>query len=419
MLYYSDIDHKPIFTVQGQLVGHLDDLIFSFEKTPRIKKFFITKGKSRFFDIKRLMDEEDKIVVPIFYLEKLKGKRIIIKDDYQETHTEENELFIKKNLLDTQVIDIEDNNIVRVNDVLIKDESPKDFSIDGVDIGLMGILRWFGLDKHFDNFFHSLRQSAPQYILPWSDIQPLELTRGRVVIKSRFNSLKTLHPADVADYLETQNFRNALTLIEGIDKEYVAEVISELNPSYQLSLLRRMPTEKIAYIVSLLDSDDAVDILSVLNKKKQETILASLGEKSANQIRKLLNFNTTPLGEYLNSDVVTVYHDERVSSVLKKIKENTSNFSLLHYVYVVNKEDQIIGVFSLHELLLSSLDTPVYKFMTSRLITASLTTPVEVAYRRMVKYKLETLPVIDESKKILGIISDDDIAEVVIRQYAE
>jgi magnesium transporter len=103
-----------------------------------------------------------------------------------------------------------------------------------------------------------------------------------------------------------------------------------------------------------------------------------------------------------------------VGETIDKIKKETVDFTYLNTVYIVNEKDELVGVFNLHELLLQDKETPVYKFMIQHVIVVHLTTPVEIAIKKMLKYKLNALPVIDEDKKLLGIVTFDDLASVIL-----
>ena len=97
-----------------------------------------------------------------------------------------------------------------------------------------------------------------------------------------------------------------------------------------------------------------------------------------------------------------------------KIKKETSSYSYLYYIFVINKTNQLVGVFNLHELLMQDLDTPIYKFMIQEVIVVHLTTPEDIVIKRLLRYKLDALPIIDNNKVIQGIITFDDIAEKIL-----
>ncbi|RJQ24983.1 magnesium transporter [Candidatus Parcubacteria bacterium] len=419
MLYFSELNHIPVLNSQGKKIGRLEDLIFSFDGTPHIRKILIGRKNKNFLQTANIFRSREKNIISLDFVEKLDNTKVTLKEHYEKIEIGENELYVKKNILDTQVIDVEENNIVRVNDVLIQNVNSHGFVIYGVDIGFSGILRWLKIDKFINKGLRVVgKHYIPESFLAWSDIQPLELTRGRVAVKSRFDKFKKLHPADVADYLEDQNLQNVLALIEGMDKKYLAKVISELNPSFQMNILRLMPLEKVGIMIPYMDPDDAVDMLSQFSPRKQEIILNLISVEEASEIRRLFNFGITSLGKFLNPDFLTVHSEETVSSVVKKIKNLTQEFSSLPYVYVANKQNQLIGVIDLHELIMQSLDKPIYIFMNQRVIAANLNTPTEVAFRRMIKYKIECLPIVDDKRKILGIVSVDDLGDDLLKKIS-
>lgn len=416
MLYFSELYKRKVCSDDGVVLGILEDLIFSVDKHhPVIRKLVVIKKpvtSSPFFSLKK----KEQITISTDFLLRITHARIVVKKTFIPSHIDENELYVKKNLLDTQVIDIEDNNIVRVNDVLIQYIELKSFEIYGADISIAGIFRWFYLEDFVDQLFRFFHLSIPHDILPWPDIQPLELSRGRVKLNYRSNKLNNLHPADLADYLETQNSKNSFAILQTVDKEYLAQVISELNPNFQISILRKMSLDKVALIIASMDPDDAVDVLHNFSNTKQQEILKKISNEDSFALRKLLSLGGTPLGQFLNSDYLTVFSNDFSSEVLKKIKDETADFSFLEYIYVVNRENQLIGVFNLHEFLHQNMYTPVFRFMVQPVIAAHLNTPVDAAYRRMIRYKIRSLPVIDPKKRILGIVSIDDLGEYILEK---
>ena len=101
---------------------------------------------------------------------------------------------------------------------------------------------------------------------------------------------------------------------------------------------------------------------------------------------------------------------------MAKIKKETADFSFLPKVYVINPDNQLVGVFSLHELLLQDPDVPIYRFMSQNPIVIHLTTPIEIVLKKMLKYKLSSLPVVNKNKRIVGAITSDDISEYMLDQ---
>lgn len=403
MLYFSELKGKNVYTEDNIYIGQLKDIIFLVSAdNPQITKLVL---KSR---------ENPETIIPIEALKKL-NDRLTISKNYEVSDLKEDELFLAKNLLDNQIIDIAGNKVVRVNDVVIQDKPG--FFVAGVDIGLLGVLRWFGLENVFTKVLSRFRIKPTSQFLSWADIHPLELTRGHVKIKKEQAKLRNIRPEDLADYLEETNVANAGHVLDILDAQKAVEVISNLNVNYQSALFKQFRSEKAAKIIAKLDPEDAVDILLTLSKKKREKILSFLSDESFKEIDYLLSLSKTPIGSILTTEFLTVQPDQTVKEIVAEIQKETSDFYSLNYVYIVNKEKQLVGVIDLHELLLQRKDIQVYKFMSQDLIIVHLATPEIVVLRRLVKYKLAALPVVDKEKRMLGIVRFDDVMDLFLNEY--
>jgi len=397
MIYFSQVLNKKVLTEDGIEVGKLDDLVFLSKEAPIVTKLLIkTKNKKR--------------LVSIDFLVKI-TKEIFIKKNYEETSLADNELYILRNLLDKQIIDITGNKVVRVNDVVLQKEKNQWYVL-GVDVGVLGILRRLGLSELGEKVMGILKIRLSSQFLSWAEIQPLELSRGEVRLKKEEKKLKKLRPEDLADYLEETGLSNIQKIIPLLNKNMAAKVIADLNINYQIGLFQRMTPKKAVSILELIDSDEVVDILFFLSKKRREAILSLLSKEKQKEVKYLLSVHKSgEIGDYLSLEYLLVSSSKTVLEVKNLIKKETTDFYFLPYIYVVNEKKQLIGVFSLHELLLQEDTTFVYKFMNQNLITIYLTTPVDIALRKMIKYKLSALPVIDKEKKFLGILTFDDLSE--------
>ncbi|KKP61557.1 MAG: hypothetical protein US48_C0011G0010 [Candidatus Levybacteria bacterium GW2011_GWA2_37_36] len=400
MLYFSEIVNKKVYTEDNIRIGYLEDLIFLVAENPIVTKIVI-RDKSN-----------QRLIISTDYLQKI-NKILTIEKEFLITYLEENELYLVKNLLDKQIIDLKGNKIVRVNDVALQDKEK--LSIAGVDVGVLGIFRRLriGADNFYKiaSFFHFKLTSQ---FLSWADIQPLELIRGNVKLRKKEEKLEKIRPEDLADYLEKTNVINARKFLKILDTEKAAEVIGNLNINYQTALFKNFHIDKAAKLISFLDPDEAVDVLLTLSKKKREEVLEKLSPKIKDQIIHLLDLSKEPIGGLLTTEYLTVGPDDTVRQVIEKIKNETKDFSSLYCIYVVNKENQLTGVVSLQEILREDLDMPLYKFMTQNLIVIHLTTPVEIAMKKFLKYHLSSLPVTNQEKRLEGIVNFDDITNYVL-----
>lgn len=178
MIYFSEIFNKKIYNEDSLYVGRLKDFIFLASENPYITKIVI-ENKNK-----------EKEIISYEYVKKI-NKKIIIEKNYLSSSLEENELFLVKNLLDKQIIDIKGNKVVRVNDVALT-KIDNQLIIAGVDIGFIGLLRRiriFNIEKIY-NILTRLKIKFSSRFLSWADIHPLELSRGQVKLKKKKKNWK-------------------------------------------------------------------------------------------------------------------------------------------------------------------------------------------------------------------------------------
>src|SRR3989338_5169732 len=402
MLYFSEIVGKKVYTEDDIHIGYLEDLIFLAAENPIVSKIVIRDQASQ------------RLIISTDYLQKI-NKYLSIEKEFLVTYLEENELYLVKNLLDKQIIDLKGNKIVRVNDVALQDEVK--LSIAGVDIGILGIFRRLRIGtNNFYKIATLFKIKLASQFLSWADIQPLELMRGNVKLRKKEEKLEKIRPEDLADYLEKTNVINARRFLKILDTEIAAEVIGNLNINYQTALFKNFHIDKAAKLISFLDPDEAVDVLLTLSKKKREEVLEKLSPKIKDQILHLLELSKKPIGTLITTEYLTVGPDDTVRQVIDKIKKETVDFSSLYCIYVVNKEKQLSGVVNLLEILRQDLDMPLYKFMTQNLVVIHLTTPIEIAMKKFLKYQLSALPVINQDKRIEGVVNFDDVASYILER---
>lgn len=374
----------------------LDDVVFQVSPAAIVTKLFVKKPNGT------------KFFLPISVVSRI-GARIHIDANFSPTELEENELFVGKNINDQQIIDINGSNIVRVNDVVFI-QQPQ-LHISGVDVGALGILRWFGLEGVIAKVARIFRQEIVPKFLAWTDVAPVELARGRVVMKQSDTKLKRLKPEDLAGHLDTMNIRNVKRIINLFEDTYAADVFANLSIGLQTSLLRSFLPAKSASILTHLDASEAVDALLTLRRGERDRIVGLLERKKQHEIKRLMGLAKTPVGHVVSNQYVTVRPQDTTGTALSRVRDARNDLDDIRYVYVVNNDNQLIGIFTIYELLIQRSDTPVFKFMIQNPIVVQLSTPKELVIRRMVKYKLDGLPVVTEKRHMLGVVELLDLLD--------
>ena len=400
MLFFSELIGKNVYSEDQRELGILSDFIFLNAETPKVTKIVTTNKLTR-------------REIPIESLKKV-NSHIVIKRTLKRVIIRENELSARKTLLDKQIIDLVGNKVVRANDIVFQD-SPI-LSISGIDIGVLGLLRRLGLERPISYITHLLHVDVPMTLLSWSDILTLELKDGQIKLKQHEERLSKIHEEDLADYLEMTNIQNIHSFLKTLDSHKAADVIENLTINYQVDLFQRFEPQQAADVIVKIDPDEAVDILLAIDRTKRDKIMKILPKDKQQELHQLMTFSRTPVGKLMTSEFFAVESHMTAADILKSIKTNTADFSWLQAIYVLNRDDQLVGVFNTHELLMQAPDMPAYKFMIPEPIVVLLTTPIEVVIYKLFKYKIAALPVINREKRILGIITVDDVADIILKK---
>lgn len=392
MLFFSEVTGRRVFDSAGESVGRLTDFLFLGTGQPLITKLVI-------------QNQTGPVFIPVTHIRSFKTT-ISLSAKYQQAEWVESELSLRRNLLDQQIIDIKGNKVVRVNDVAIQ-EKPY-LAIAGVDVGVLGIARWFKLEPLFNKALTFFNKNVSGNFLPWEQIQPVELSRGKVVLKKEETKLTKLPPEDLADHLERLSVKNLIKILDLLPNEYEADVVQNLNVSHQRGLFRTLRPKKAAQVLSRVEPDEAVDILLNLTAKRREAILRELPSEAKEPIEHLLQLSKTDIGSLATTDFFTARPEETAETVRRRMKRTDLSLPLT-YVYVVNRNNELVGVCNLHELIIQDSNTPLYKFMIPNVVSVYLTTPPELAMKRMTKYKIYSLPIINQKRRMLGIVTIDDL----------
>lgn len=400
MFYFTELVNKPVITEDAVYVGKLKDIVFGAHNIANVVKLCVVNNQ---------LDSKE-ILIPSDYIQNI-GRRIIIDKNYSISDLGANELYVMKNLIDKQIIDIEKKKVVRVNDVLISKKPKSKYRLLGVDTGVLGILRWIKLENIARRIFRVLGLKLQSSFLPFSAIQPLELSEGKVMLNIKQSKIEKLLPEDLADYLETTTLENIIKMVKLLDADFAADVIAELNLKYQIQLFRSLDSKTAANILHHMDPDEAVDVISQLNTRRKKILFKKMKPEKEKELTGLLKYVGRGVGDYLTTEFVTVAINNTVADVIAKVKKEGFDISFLNYIYVVNAKKQLIGVFTLQTLLLNNMNTQVRSFMRENPLSVHLHTPLIGVYKKMINYKLSAIPVVDNVRRILGIVTFDDIGE--------
>jgi magnesium transporter len=238
--------------------------------------------------------------------------------------------------------------------------------------------------------------------------------------KKALNSrLSELHAADIAEIFYNLEREESKQLYRLLDDETASEVLLELQEELREEILASLTSKEIAGQIDQMDSDDAADVINELPENIQEEVLSQIEDESqASDIADLLNYEEGTAGSLMAKELVAVYAHDSVSACIEEIRRQTTDVKVMYAVYVVDENDKLLGLLSLRTLLVSDPDAKIGSIYDAEVISVQTSQPTAEVSEIMEKYDLVVLPVVDETGRLLGRITIDDVVDV-IREEAE
>ncbi|WP_248724350.1 magnesium transporter [Seonamhaeicola sp. ML3] len=226
--------------------------------------------------------------------------------------------------------------------------------------------------------------------------------------------LKEFHYADIAEILDELNLEEAIYVIKLLDSETTSDILMELDEDNREKVLRNLSAKEIAEEVEELDTDDAADMISELPEERQQEVISKIeDEEHKEEIRELLAYEDGTAGALMAKELVKVYETWTVAGCLRRIRGQAEEVTRVHSIYVVTKEEKLIGRLSLKDLIVAKNDQKIADIYISNVDYVTVDEEDEEVAKVMAKYDLEAIPVVDENKTLLGRITIDDIVDVM------
>lgn len=238
-----------------------------------------------------------------------------------------------------------------------------------------------------------------------------------VQLKEELNSY---HEADLADIFQELKPEERLQCFKLLDIEKAADLMEYLSPQIQVELLGDIDEEVASRIITKLPHDAAADVLGDMEEDESETYLDKLPHKFSEEVRELLTYNEDTAGGIMNPVVLTVNSDMSVQDVLNhiRIKAEEDNMEL-YYVYVVDKQNHLLGVVSLRKLLTSPITQKVEDIMISDIVRLHVDDYSDYIIDEFMKYQYNALPVVDLYNRLKGMITWDDVHDLFEEETTE
>tara|TARA_R110000868_G_scaffold405961_2_gene685895 strand:- start:1141 stop:2508 length:1368 start_codon:yes stop_codon:yes gene_type:complete len=231
--------------------------------------------------------------------------------------------------------------------------------------------------------------------------------------------LDEFHYADIAEILDELNLEESMYVIKLLDSETTSDILMEMDEDNREKVLKNLSAKEIAEEIEELDTDDAADIISELSEERQQAVIDQIeDEEHKAEITELLAYDEDTAGGLMAKELVKVYETWTVAGCMRRIRGQAKEVTRVHSIYVVNKEEKLIGRLSLKDLIVAKSEQKIADLVKVNVDYVNVNDDVEEVARVMAKYDLEAIPVLDENKILLGRITIDDIVDV-LKEEAE
>ena len=407
MLYLSQMLGKPVVDNTGEKIGTISDLAISTgEVFPRITSLaFQGPGRVPFMiSWRKYVDEFDDDGITLQ----------VESHDIRFSYLQPDEVLLARDLMDRQIVDTQGLKVVRVNDLKLS-VSGSQLRLLGAEVGIRGILRGLApwIERATCAVCKVFGKKLDEQIIAWNYMDLLDRDLSEVQLSVTHKRLDELHPADVADILEQLDPQQRANVFQHLDDAQATEAISEMEDEYQSDFIESLDNKQAAGLLGNMDPDDAADIVRDLSYERAETLLRLMGVEDATEIRRLLGYKDGTAGGMMTTQFVAVHDTDTVGHAIEVLRGLDGDHPTVHYIYILDEYDKLVGVSSLRTLVLTDDSMPLGKVMYDDIISCTPDETEEDVSADIFKYELTAMPVVDEHGMLLGIVTVDDAWDAI------
>jgi len=231
--------------------------------------------------------------------------------------------------------------------------------------------------------------------------------------------LREVHPADIADLLENLDEAERVKLLSLFDVGMAAEIMEEVEPYDRSALMRDLELPRAAEILDQMANDNVADVLGDLAPHEVVDLLGLMEKGEAADVQELLEYLEDTAGGIMTTEVVALEETLTAERAIEALRQMAPDAETVYYVYIINHSAELRGVLSLRELIIAPTDTPLRDIMQTNVITVSPEEDQEEVARVVAKYDLLAVPVVNAENELLGIVTIDDILDVIEDEATE
>ena len=401
ILHLSAVVGSPLRDANGERLGKVEDLSVRLGGTgyPPITGFLVNvAGRTSFLGADRVSEIATDGVV-------MRKAKL----DLRPFERRAEEVLLKRDLLDRQLINVQGARLVRANEIELALVAGS-WRVVGVDTGPRGGLRRLlpkGLGAHV----------ATGEFLDWAGVEPFVGHVPTVRLRVPHPKLAKLHPAQIADLVEAASRREGEEIIQAVgddDRELEADVFEELDDQHQREFLEDRPDAQVAAILSRMAPDDAADIVGELDENRREQVLSLLPVSHRVKVRALLGYDPAEAGGLMSPDFILLHGSSSAGDALNAVRRSRIAPELLTAVFVSSQEGSLDGSVAVTALVRADPTRSLSSIVKHEVPCLSPDASFEEVARLMADYNLTSIPVVDDGGQMVGVVTVDDVLEAML-----
>ncbi|MGA8298322.1 MAG: CBS domain-containing protein [Terriglobales bacterium] len=326
-------------------------------------------------------------------------------------------LLLSRDLLDQQVIDVHGRKVVRVNDVDFHQEialGRQQLKVGGVDVGARGAIRRLLKGMVPATALRILLQRVPPREIPWDFVDIIETDAARrVKLKISHEKLAKLHPADLADIIEDLAPDEREAVFETLDEGVAAGALEELEPKVQKAVVESLDSDRAADIVEEMEPDAAADLLADLPEERTAEILVQMQPEERQEVTDLLEFKENSAAGRMTTEYIALPVTASTSDAIEVMRKFEGPMESMSTIFLIDSHGTLAGAVPLAKMVLAPVGTPLLALTQEPLIACPEDAKEKEFAELFDKYNLLTLPVIDSKNRLMGVITPDDVINML------
>ncbi|MGD6872053.1 magnesium transporter [Sutcliffiella horikoshii] len=231
--------------------------------------------------------------------------------------------------------------------------------------------------------------------------------------------IEELQPYDTGVIYQQLPEKHKVRFLTYLTIEQLTALIQELNQELQLEVLQKIGVEKSAKVMDRMDNDDLASLFDEMDPDVKGRFLAKMNKEESTAVQDLMKYEAETAGRLMTNRYVWIPQEYTVREVVDKLKSFAELAETINYLYVIDEEKRLVGVVSYRDLILADAHEKIQEIMFSRVISVHVDTDQEEVANIIERYDFLAVPVVDDEKTLIGIITVDDVIDVVIQEANE